>query len=170
MRGLWASPSLLERTPGLPLVIKAFAQLCLPGACYSGSCVEFQLAPCTARHAALACAALPLLMCALLVSRWDVVQQDGAWIMRVSATKDIGPDEEVFFSYCERPNEGFLVQYGFTPTQNPHDSVTLFSTPEQAANWFIPKLPPELVRQSLAQFSACMSRLSSCCLLLMLLR
>ena len=80
------------------------------------------------------------------MSRWDVVQQDGAWMMRVSATKDIGPEEEVFFSYCERPNEGFLVQYGFTPTQNPHDSVTLFETPEQAANWYIPKLPPELVR------------------------
>ena len=81
-----------------------------------------------------------------LMHRWDVTQVDGAWVMRVSATRDIGPEEEVFFSYCERPNEGFLVQYGFTPTQNPHDSVTLFSSPEQAARWCLPKLPPELVR------------------------
>ena len=34
------------------------------------------------------------------------MQNFGRWVMKVSATRDIGPEEEVFFSYCERTNEG----------------------------------------------------------------
>ena len=34
------------------------------------------------------------------------MQQCGKWVMKVTATRDIGPEEEVFFSYCERTNEG----------------------------------------------------------------
>ena len=37
------------------------------------------------------------------------MQQYGKWVMKVTATRDIGPEEEVFFSYCERTNEGARV-------------------------------------------------------------
>lgn len=62
--------------------------------------------------------------------RWDVVSPDnsgsGAWEMVLSSTQPIGQGQPLLLSYREGANEEFVLNYGFVPPSNPHDTVQLF--------------------------------------------
>ena len=70
--------------------------------------------------------------------RWDLTQKiGGEWLMLLSSTRAIQAGEELLMSYGERPNEDFLVHYGFVPPHNPHDRFVLFDTIEEGIDWHI---------------------------------
>jgi hypothetical protein len=68
--------------------------------------------------------------------RWDVVSPDnsvsGAWEMVLKSTEAIQEGEPLLLSYREGPNEEFLLNYGFVPPSNPHDTVQLFGDLSEA--------------------------------------
>jgi hypothetical protein len=72
--------------------------------------------------------------------RWDVVSPDnsasGAWEMVLTATKPIRDGEPLLLSYREGPNEEFMLNYGFVPPSNPHDTVQLFDGLSEALEHF----------------------------------
>ena len=75
------------------------------------------------------------LMCCALRCSWELHQQDGRWVMRLSAIRDIAEGEELLLSYGERSNDHFFLYYGFVPPKNPHDEVVLFGDLEEALEW-----------------------------------
>jgi hypothetical protein len=64
---------------------------------------------------------------------WSVLGDDG--VIHFAATRDLVDGEEALMSYGERSNDHFLIYYGFTPENNPHDDVVLFSNFEHAMVW-----------------------------------
>lgn len=72
--------------------------------------------------------------------RWDVVSPEnsasGAWEMVLTATKPISDGEPLLLSYREGLSEEFMLNYGFVPPSNPHDTVQLFDGLSEALEHF----------------------------------
>lgn len=73
--------------------------------------------------------------------RWDCVPKiGGELILCVSAVRDIVQGEEITLSYGERSNDDFFIHYGFVPPRNPHDTVFLFKSLNDALIWSVERL------------------------------
>ena len=59
--------------------------------------------------------------------------------------------DEIFFSYGDRPNDDFLLHYGFVPLHNPHDSVELFEGLPEALEWYTGRFLSDLGPGEVAQ-------------------
>ena len=57
--------------------------------------------------------------------------------LQVYTTRPVAAGEELFISYGERSNTDFFVHYGFVPLRNPRDDVVLFSSIEDALDWYV---------------------------------
>lgn len=72
--------------------------------------------------------------------RWDVVSPSSSgsdeWQMVLSATKPIADGQPLLLSYREGSNDEFLLNYGFVPASNPHDTVQLFGGLSEALEHF----------------------------------